>query len=68
MNARGRCARAKVREYYATAIRRLAEARVARERGWDEDVANLLASARQWRDLARVARVEARAAEYGILP
>lgn len=66
--ARARLARAKSREFYATAATRLAEARVARERGQHRTAESLLEGARIWRDLARIARVEARAAEHGIAP
>lgn len=66
--ARARLARAKSREFYATAATRLAEARVARERGQHRTAESLLEGAKIWRDLARIARVEAKAAEYGILP
>lgn len=68
MTARARLARAKSREFYATAATRLAEARVARERGQHRTAESLLEGARIWRDLARIARVEARAAEHGIAP
>lgn len=66
--ARARLARAKSREFYATAATRLAEARVARERGQHRTAESLLEGAKIWRDLARIARVEAKAAEHGILP